>query len=283
MSPNSFKQPVDALQKPTAKSSEFEPVWPYPLSEAEMIRRYGLRPLTPAEQVIFPGLALTCHIDKVRLIKPPASVPKGRAGWVVWLAESYPGNYLLRLPGGATQPIFHNQLVWEKVSAETAVTTVDDLRTEEKRRLAEAQKWLSGQTITTRSTRLSFNTLSGWLTGWQQLQERSHSSDRYQKEDWHIQALPPEMIMAETDETFLYDFLSLLREDDALPARGFRSNHTTTPLVVAAHNRLAQLGAIPYRQHRQQKRLHQVLAGPTDKRSAIRPQADSISTHLSLF
>lgn len=279
MSSCSFKQPVDALQKPTAKSSEFEPVWPYPLPEAEMIRRYGLRPLTPAEQVIFPGLALTRHIDKVRLIKPPAGVPKGRAGWVVWLAESYPGTYLLRLPGGATQPIFHNQEVWEKVSLETAVTTVDDLRAEEKRRLAEAQKWRPGQMITTRGTRLSFNLLSGWIGGWQQLQERSHSSDRYQKEAWHIQALPPEMIMAETDETVLYDFLSLLKEDDALPARGLRPNHAATPLVVVAHNRLAQLGATPYRQHVQQKRLRQVLARQTEKR----PLADSMPAHLSLF
>lgn len=53
------------------------------------------------------------------------------------------------------------------------------------------------------------------------------------------------MIMAETDQIVLYQFLSLLKEDDALPPKRLRTNHAITPLVVAAHNRLAQLGARP--------------------------------------
>lgn len=73
------------------------------------------------------------------------------------------------------------------------------------------------------------------------------------------------MIATETDEMVLYDFLSLLKEDDALPPQGRRAAHVTTPLVVTAHNRLSQLGAMPYRQYRQQMRLHQVLTEPIDK------------------
>lgn len=277
-----FNDLVHALQKPAMPSAS-EPYWLYPLPEVEMIRRYGLRPLTPAEQAIFPGLPLTLSIDKVRLMKPLASVPKARVGWIVWLAETYPAAYLLRLPGGATLPVPYNQMVWEKVPAETAVTTLEAVRAEEQRRLAEAQKWRPDQTITTRGTRLSFNSLIAWIDGWQKLQERSHSSDRYQKEAWHIQALPPEMIAAETDEMVLYSFLSLLKEDDALPPKGRRSAHATTPLVVTAHNRLSQLGVMPYRQYRQQMRLHQVLTEPIDKHPGKRPLPDSTSAHLSLF
>ncbi|MCC6602210.1 MAG: hypothetical protein IT327_03310 [Anaerolineae bacterium] len=276
-----FNDLVHALQKPAIPSAS-EPYWLYPLPEAEMILRYGLRPLTPAEQAIFPGLPLTLSIDKVRLMKPLASVPKARVGWIVWLAETYPAAYLLRLPGGATLPVPYNQMIWERVPSETAVTTLEDFRAQEQRQLAEAQKWRPDQTITTRGTRLSFSSLTEWIGGWQQLQGRAHSNDRYQKEGWHLQALPPEMIMAETDEMVLYQFLSLLKEDDALPPKGSRTNHATTPLVVAAHNRLTQLGAVPYRQHLQRKRLHQVLAAQLDNRIGKRPHIQGVD-HLTLF
>ncbi|MCC6605245.1 MAG: hypothetical protein IT327_18705 [Anaerolineae bacterium] len=278
---DTFQPLIQDLRQPT-KPANLNPSWPYPLPEAEMIPGYGLRPLTPAEQTLFPGLRLALHIDKVQLIKPPASVTKARAGWIVWLAETYPAAYLIRLPGGATLPVPYNLMVWEKVPAETAVTTLEAVRAEEQRRLEEAQKWRPGQTITTPGTRLSFSSLTEWIVGWQQLQERSHSSDRYQKEGWHLQALPPEMIVAETDEMVLYHFLSLLKEDDALPPKGARTNHATTPLVVAAHNRLTQLGAVPYRQHLQQKRLHQVLAAQLDNRIGKRPHIQGVD-HLTLF
>jgi len=277
-----FRPLIQDLQHPL-KPATTNPPCPYPLPEAEMLLGYGLRPLTPTEQTLFPGLRLALHIDKVQLIKPQAGVPKARVGWIVWLAETYPGAYLMRLPGGATLPVPYNQMVWEKVPAETAVTTLEDVRAEEQRRLAAAQKWRPDQTITTRGTRLSFNSLIAWIDGWQKLQERSHSSDRYRKEAWHIQALPPEMIAAETDEMVLYSFLSLLKEDDALPPKGRRAAHATTPLVVTAHNRLSQLGVMPYRQYRQQMRLHQVLTEPIDKHPGKRPLPDSTSAHLSLF
>lgn len=278
---DTFQPLIRDVQQPT-KPANLNPSWPYPLPEAEMILQYGLRPLTPAEQAIFPGLPLTLCIDRVRLMKPLASVPKARAGWIVWLAETYPGAYLMRLPGGATLPVPYNQMVWEKVPTETAVTTLEAVRAEEQRRLAEAQRWRPGQTITTPGTRLSFSSLTEWIAGWQQLQARAHSSDRYQKEGWHLQALPPEIIMSETDEMVLYHFLSLLKEDDALPPKGSRTNYATTLLVVAAHNRLTQLGAVPYRQHLQRKRLHQVLAAQLDNRIGKRPHLQGVD-HLTLF
>lgn len=253
------------------------------LPEAEMILQYGLRQLAPTGQAIFPGLPLTLRIDKVRLMKPLASVPKARVGWIVWLAETYPAAYLLRLPGAATLPVPYNQLVWETVPVETAVTTLEAVQAEEQQRLAEAQKWQPDQTITTRGIRLSFSSLTEWIAGWQQLQGRAYSSDRYQKEGGHIQAQLPEMIVAETDEMVLYQFLSLLKEDDALPPKGSRTNHATTPLVVAAHNRLAQLGARPYRQYLQHKRLHLAMTGQLNKSSERRPLSGKELTHLSLF
>jgi len=67
-----------------------------------MIARYGLRCLTPDERLLFPGLRLVLQIAKVQLTKPPAVMPMARAGWVVWIAETYPGHYLVRFPGGAT-------------------------------------------------------------------------------------------------------------------------------------------------------------------------------------
>lgn len=247
-----------------------------------MIRRYGLRPLTLAEQPLFPGLRLVLHIDKVRLIKPPP-VPKARAGWIVWLAETRPGAYLVRLPGGAALPVPYNQMVWEKVPVETAITTLKNVRADEQRQRAEAQKWRPGQTITTPGTRLSFNSLTRWMAGWQQLQGRANSSARYEKEEQHLQALPPEMIAAETDEMVLYDFLSLLKVDDVLPPKGFRADHPTTLLATAAHACLAKLGAMPHRHYRRQKALHATLTVPVAGQSGKRPLTQKGASHLSLF
>jgi len=74
---------------------------PYPWPIDEMIARYNLRPLTEAERVVFPGITLACDAFKGRLKRPPTAIPRVRAGWVVWIAETYPGCFLVRLPGGA--------------------------------------------------------------------------------------------------------------------------------------------------------------------------------------
>ena len=123
MPPQIFQQLVDTLRQPSPPAVA-EPHWPYPLPEYEMIVRYGLRPLTPTEQQYFPGLRLVLRINKVRLTQPPAAVPKARCGWVVWLAETYPGCYLVRLPGGATLPVPYNKIVWTAVSGDEPATTV---------------------------------------------------------------------------------------------------------------------------------------------------------------
>ncbi len=39
-----------------------------------------------------------------------------RAGWVVWIAETYPGSYLVRMPGGATLLSPFNEMSWTAVS-----------------------------------------------------------------------------------------------------------------------------------------------------------------------
>ncbi len=110
----SFKQLADTLQKPAIPPTK-EPYWPYPLPEAEISIRYGLRTLSPSEQAVFPGLRLALHIHKVRLIKPPEGVPKARAGWIVWLAETYPGAYLMRLPGAPPCPFFIIRWYWKRL------------------------------------------------------------------------------------------------------------------------------------------------------------------------
>ena len=99
------------------------------------------------------------------------------------------------------------------------------------------------------------------------------------------------MIAAETDQTVLYDFLHLMNDDNARPplrlrsvqAKGMRESHPTTPLVMAAHNRLAQLETVPYRQYRQQQSLHRALARTAEKPTRKRPPGEKAASHLSLF
>ncbi|MFZ1397495.1 MAG: hypothetical protein WAS33_11380 [Candidatus Promineifilaceae bacterium] len=123
MSIQMFQHLVDTLRQPSSPAVA-KLHWPYPLPESEMSDRYGLRPLTPTEQQQFPGLRLVLRIDKVCLTQPPASAPKARAGWVVWLAETYPGCYLVRLPGGATLPVPYNEMSWTTVADDVPVTTL---------------------------------------------------------------------------------------------------------------------------------------------------------------
>ena len=72
---------------------------------------------TPEEKQVFPSLLLVLDVFKARIIKPPAAVPLARADWVVWIAETYPGCYLVRLPGGATLPVPYNEMKWTAPSA----------------------------------------------------------------------------------------------------------------------------------------------------------------------
>ena len=73
---------------------------------------------------------------------------------------------------------------------------------------------------------------------------------------------------------------NLLTEGDNL--MNTQSN-PTTPLVVAAHNRLAQLGAPSYRQYRQQQCLRRVLVSTESKIARKRPSGEEAVLHLSLF
>ena len=255
----------------------------YPWPEAEMIARYGLRHLTPEEQQVFPGLRLVLDVLKARLTRPPAAVPRARAGWIVWVAETYPGQYHIRLPGGATMLAPYHNIAWERVPVETPATTIEEVRAEERRLQAEARKWRPGKVITTPGTRLSWDSLAGWVAAWQKLQRRPHSSRRYWQENQHIRTLPVEMIAAEADKTILYDFLDLMNSGDARPPKGMREKHPATPLVVAAHNRLAQLGEIPYRQYRQQQSLRQILVSTGSETTRKRPSSEKAVAHLSLF
>lgn len=155
---------------------------------------------------------------------------------------------------------------------------------EEKRRQAEALKWRPGQTITTPETRLTWSCLREWLLAWNKLQDRSHSSLRYQQESAHLRVLPPEMVEAETDEAVLYSFLDALHQDDAIPPRGMRQKHSTTPLVIAANNRLAELGADSYRLYRQQQSMRRVLQQPPKARPNRHTMPDTPDgMTLSLF
>jgi hypothetical protein len=132
---NAFHRLIIALQQPSAPALS-EPYWPYPLPEAEMIARYGLRRLTPIEQTAFPGLHLVLQVFKARLTKPPAVMPQARGGWVVWLAETYPYRYLVRMPGGATLLAPYHDMHWTAVAADTPVTTMASARQE-----AQTQQW----------------------------------------------------------------------------------------------------------------------------------------------
>ena len=135
-----FHRLGQTIQAPSTAPGE--PFWPYPLPEAEMAARYGLRRLTPEEQAVFPGLPLVLRVFKARLTRPPAVMPGARAGWafgelsraVVWLAETYPGNYLVRLPGGAPLLAPYHDKGWTAVADDTPPTTIASARRDEQMR-----------------------------------------------------------------------------------------------------------------------------------------------------
>ena len=135
MSAKQFEQLLAALSAPPPAAA-LAAAWPSPWPAAELRERYGLRPLTPAEQPLFPGLRLVRTVQKVRLTRPPAVVPAAQAGWVVWVAETYPGHYLVRLPGGAPLLAPYHALAWQAVSADTPATTPAGARA-----MAQEQQW----------------------------------------------------------------------------------------------------------------------------------------------
>ena len=160
------------------------------------------------------------------------------------------------------------------MSDEMKAPGIDGIRTEDLRRLTAAGSWRSGQVMTTPGARLSWRNLAEWMEAWKQLQRRRHSSVRYQQESDHKRALPIAMVSQETDPIVLYTFLDLMHQANVRPPRGTREEHPTTSLMVAANNRLVQLGAEPYQRHRQQVTLH---------RKQPRQRDDLPTGHLSLF
>jgi len=138
---DAFGSLVDSLKRPLPLS-ESKPYWPYPLPEAEMIARYGLRRLTNDEKQIFPGLCLVLQIYKAAFTKPPAVTPFARAGWafgelsraVVWVAETYPDHYLVRFPGGATVLAPFNEMSWMAVADDVPASTLVDAKIAEQQR-----------------------------------------------------------------------------------------------------------------------------------------------------
>ena len=99
-----------------------------------MIIRYGLRCLTPDERSLFPGLRLVLQIAKVQLTKPPAVMPMARAGWVVWIAETYPDHYLVRLPGGSALLAPYHEMSWTAVADDVPALNLVDAKIAEHQR-----------------------------------------------------------------------------------------------------------------------------------------------------
>lgn len=149
-----------------------------------------------------------------------------------------------------------------------------------------AGTWQPGQTVKTPGTRLAWNCLAGWIQVWETLQRRRVSSNRYQQESNHIRALPVEMIAEETNPDTLYAFLEIMASNAGnRPRKGEREGHPTTEMVMVANNRLAQVGALPYREHRRQRGLRRTLfrTAPSSRNPRRRQGAEATASHLSLF
>jgi len=234
------------------------------------------------DQNPFPSITNILQLFKARITRPPATVPRARAGWIVWVAEVYPGLYLAQIPGAGPHYTEHSGMAWARVADDTPTTTVEDIRAEDRCRVAALDKWRPGQEITTPGTRLSWSNLAEWIAAWRQLQRRRHSSRRYAQESAHKRALPLEMIAHEVEPTILYAFLDIMHSSNVRPPKGMRDGHPTTEHVVAANNRLSHLGAAAYRRHRQQAALRRALLQPepTGKRN---PPHGEAASHLSLF
>ncbi|MCB0020457.1 MAG: hypothetical protein KDE09_21845 [Anaerolineales bacterium] len=234
------------------------------------------------DQNPFPGITNILQLFKARITKPPATIPRARAGWIVWVAEVYPGLYLAQIPGAGSHYTDHCCMAWERVSDDIPTTTIEEIRAEDRRLAAALDTWRPGQAITTPGTRLSWCNLAEWNTAWRQLQRRRHSSRRYAQESAHKFALPAETISHETEPAVLYAFLDIMHSSNVRPPKGMRQGHPTTEHVVAANNRLSQLGAASYRRHRQQAVLRRGLRQLEPPRGR-QPPHEEAAGHLSLF
>lgn len=142
--------------------------------------------------------------------------------------------------------------------------------------------WQPGQTVKTPGTRLAWDCLAGWVRAWDTLQCRRVSSTRYQQESDHVASLPLEMIAQESSPEVLYTFLEIMASNSGnRPRKGEREGHPTTEMVVVANNRLAQVGALPYREHRRQLGRRRALLRTAPSRA--RGRAKVAVPHLSLF
>ena len=146
------------------------------------------------------------------------------------------------------------------------------------------ERWRPGQTMTTPGTRLTWRCLAGWVRAWETLQRRRVSGVRYEQEANHIAALPIEMIEREAKPAVLYAFLEILSSGSGnRPRKGEREGHRTTRMVVAAGNRLAHLGAAPYREHRRQQSRRRKLRQAVPPEPARSSLEDAEAPYLSLF
>ena len=148
--------------------------------------------------------------------------------------------------------------------------------------VSATSSWAVGKSITTPSTNLSWHNLASWINAWYQLQGRQHSSRRYRQEDKHLQAVPLAMIANTADVAVLTHFINVLHQPNVRPPRGLRANHPTTALIVAAHNRLKQLGAESHKKQ-QQRAASQQIANMSRSTTEKRPSASKNTSHLSLF
>ena len=130
-----FRPLVAALERPSPMPN-MPASSPYPFADEDMIARYGLRNLTPTEQAAFPGVRLVLNVFKAYLIKPPAVMSRAKMGWVVWIAETYPHHYLVRMPGGAILLAPYHSMAWTAVAQGTPITTLAVAKNEE-----QYQRW----------------------------------------------------------------------------------------------------------------------------------------------
>ena len=124
-----FRSLAAALERPPPIANMPAPS-PHPFADEEMIACYGLRYFTLIEQVAFPGVRLVLNVFKAYLTKPPAVMPRAKVGWIVWIAETYPHHYLVRLPGGAILLAPYHFMMWTAVAADTPITTLADVQNE---------------------------------------------------------------------------------------------------------------------------------------------------------
>lgn len=94
------------------------------------------------------------------------------------------------------------------------------------------------------------------------------------------------MIEHEADPAALYAFLEIMASSAGnRPRKGEREGHPTTEIVVAAGSRLAQIGAVPYREYRRQQSLRRALFNAASGRNdaARKQRAEATAPHLSFF